>query len=206
MLAFALGIYIPVFTNMAILAGAFVAYIVGQTGGSEKVRKARQDQGVLIASGLMAGAAIFGIVTAILRQPAIGAPIQYISVGEKLSLVPAETTGDLILQSTTPDWYERWRLGARNQPGDVPGPRRRLLPAGKEGRRWVRPRGRGGGEGRHIAFPCRPLFDESTDLERPASYGIVPSGPIPLCATRTLAKALALDRLAPCDRPLGAVI
>ncbi len=54
----------------------------------------------------MAGAAIFGIVTAILRLPAIGAPIQYISVGEKLSVVPAATTGDLILQSTTPDWYD----------------------------------------------------------------------------------------------------
>ena len=58
MLAFALGIYIPIAINMAVLAGAFVAYIVGKTGGSEKVRKARQDQGILIASGLMAGGAI----------------------------------------------------------------------------------------------------------------------------------------------------
>ena len=68
MLAFALGIYIPVSTNIAILAGAFVSHLVGQTGGSEKVRKARQDQGILIASGLMAGAAIFGIVAAVLRK------------------------------------------------------------------------------------------------------------------------------------------
>ena len=58
MLAFALGIYISIPVNMAVLAGAFVAYIVGKTGGSEKVRKARQDQGILIASGLMAGGAI----------------------------------------------------------------------------------------------------------------------------------------------------
>ena len=58
MLAFALGIYIPIPINMAVLAGAFVSHIVGKTGGSEKVRKARQDQGILIASGLMAGAAI----------------------------------------------------------------------------------------------------------------------------------------------------
>ena len=57
MLAFALGIYIPLPTNMAVLAGAFTSYIVGKTGGSEKVRKARREQGVLIASGLMAGAA-----------------------------------------------------------------------------------------------------------------------------------------------------
>ena len=54
MLAFALGMYIPISINMAVLAGAFASYIVGNTGGSEKVKKARQDQGVLIASGLMA--------------------------------------------------------------------------------------------------------------------------------------------------------
>ena len=73
MLAFALGIYIPIPINMAVLAGAFVSYIVGKTGGSEKVRKARQDQGILIASGLMAGAAIFGgIIPAILRQAEAG--------------------------------------------------------------------------------------------------------------------------------------
>ena len=69
MLAFALGIYIPIDLNMAVLAGAFASYVVSKTGGSEKVRKARSEQGVLIASGLMAGAAIFGgVVPAILRQ------------------------------------------------------------------------------------------------------------------------------------------
>ncbi len=68
MLAFALGIYISIPINMAVLAGALVSYIVGKTGGSEKVKKARQDQGILIASGLMAGGAIAGIVDAILRN------------------------------------------------------------------------------------------------------------------------------------------
>jgi uncharacterized oligopeptide transporter (OPT) family protein len=105
MLAFALGMYIPIFTNIAILAGAFAAYIVGRTGGSEKVRKARQDQGVLIASGLMAGAAIFGIITAILRQPALGAPIRWLSVGEKLSL-DKTAAGEVFLKSEAMKWYE----------------------------------------------------------------------------------------------------
>ena len=106
MLAFALGIYISIPINMAVLAGAFVAHIVGKTGGSEKVRKARSEQGILIASGLMAGAAIFGgIVTAILRQPALKAPIQYISLGEKFWLEHTEPAGDL-LQSKTEEWYE----------------------------------------------------------------------------------------------------
>ena len=105
MLAFALGIYIPIPINMAVLAGAFVSYIVGKTGGSEKVRKARQDQGILIASGLMAGAAIFGIIPAILRQPALGAPIQYISLGEKFWLEHTKA-GESFLQSKSADWYE----------------------------------------------------------------------------------------------------
>ncbi|MBN1395200.1 MAG: oligopeptide transporter, OPT family [Pirellulales bacterium] len=86
MLAFALGIYIPIFTNVGVLAGAFAAHIVGKTGGSEKVRKARRDQGILIASGLMAGAAIFGIVAATMRLTAVGAPIQYISIGVDFEL------------------------------------------------------------------------------------------------------------------------
>ncbi|MBN2022369.1 MAG: oligopeptide transporter, OPT family [Pirellulales bacterium] len=91
MLAFSLGIYIALPINMAVLAGAFCSHIVGKTGGSEKVRKARQAQGVLVASGLMAGAAIFGgIVPAVLRQPDIGAPIQYIAVGETFSLEEVE--------------------------------------------------------------------------------------------------------------------
>ena len=105
MLAFALGIYIPISINMAVLAGAFVSYIVGNTGGSEKVKKARQEQGILIASGLMAGAAIFGIITAILRQPALGAPIRFISVGEKFWLEHTKA-GEAFLQSESADWYE----------------------------------------------------------------------------------------------------
>ncbi len=105
MLAFALGIYLPISINMAVLAGAFVSYIVGKTGGSEKVKTARREQGILIASGLMAGAAIFGIITAILRQAAIGAPIQYVSIGEKFWLDEAEG-GESFLQSEAMHWYE----------------------------------------------------------------------------------------------------
>jgi len=107
MLAFALGIYIPIPINMAVLAGAFVAYLVGKTGSSDKVRKARQDQGILIASGLMAGAAIFGIITAILRQVAIGAPIQYLSVGERF-WVEETAAGESFLQSKSLHWYENF--------------------------------------------------------------------------------------------------
>jgi putative OPT family oligopeptide transporter len=105
MLAFALGIYLPIDINMAVLAGGFVAYIVGKTGGSKKVQKAREDQGILIASGLMAGAAIFGIITAILRQPVLGAPIRYVSIGEKFWLEKAPS-GESFLQSESAKWFD----------------------------------------------------------------------------------------------------
>ena len=104
MLAFALGIYIPIPINMAVLAGAFVSHIVGNTGGSAKVKKARREQGVLIASGLMAGGAILGIVAAILRLTGLGAPIRFLAIGEKFSL---DTSGGETLLTSKPEkWFE----------------------------------------------------------------------------------------------------
>ncbi len=90
MLAFALGMYLPIGINMAVLAGAFVAFIISKTGGSERVRRARAEQGTLIASGMMAGAAIFGIIVAVLRLPDVGAPITKIAMGVKLALVDGQ--------------------------------------------------------------------------------------------------------------------
>ncbi len=97
MLAFALGMYLPIGINMAVLAGAVCAWIISKTGKDEKVRKSRAEQGLLIASGLMAGAAIFGILTAVLRLSAVGAPIRYMSVGVDYRLeavVDGETQKD----------------------------------------------------------------------------------------------------------------
>jgi putative OPT family oligopeptide transporter len=106
MLAFALGIYLPIDINMAVLAGAFVAYIVSKTGGSEKVRKARADQGILIASGMMAGAAIIGIVSAILRQPLLGAPIRFLSQGEEFKLAYTEAGEAFLPPGKAAEWFE----------------------------------------------------------------------------------------------------
>jgi putative OPT family oligopeptide transporter len=86
MLAFALGIYLPIQINMAVLFGAFAAFIIGKTGGSERVRKARAEAGTLIASGLLAGAAIIGIVIAVLRLPVIHSPIRHLSTGINFEL------------------------------------------------------------------------------------------------------------------------
>lgn len=101
MLAFALGMYLPISINAAVLAGAVAAWIISKTGGSEKARKMREEQGILIASGLMAGAAIFGVITAVLRSKDFGAGIRFISVGEKFSL---DASGTLV--SVAAHWYE----------------------------------------------------------------------------------------------------
>ena len=83
MLAFALGMYLPLSINLAVLGGAFTAWVVSKTGASEAERKARSEQGTLIASGMMAGAAIVGIITAVLRLTDLGAPIKHLAVGAK---------------------------------------------------------------------------------------------------------------------------
>jgi len=103
MLAFALGMYLPLSINLAVLAGAFTAWIISKTGGSEVVRKARTEQGVLIASGVMAGAAIFGILTAVMRLPAVGALIQYVSVGVKFSV--KQVHGQPVLKHVPEAWF-----------------------------------------------------------------------------------------------------
>lgn len=102
MLAFALGIYIPIDINMAVLAGAFVSYIVSNTGESKKVKTARREQGVLIASGLMAGGAIFGIIAAITRLTAVGAPIRFLSIGKVFTL---DETGNGVTEKAR-EWFE----------------------------------------------------------------------------------------------------
>lgn len=60
-LAFALGMYLPMEINTSILLGGFVAWLVGRGTKDEKLLKARTDKGILIASGLIAGAAIMDV-------------------------------------------------------------------------------------------------------------------------------------------------
>ena len=71
--------------------------------------KARAGQGILIASGMMAGAAIIGIVTAVLRldmgSGALEYPIRLISIGEKFA-VETNAAGDSYLAGTAAHWYE----------------------------------------------------------------------------------------------------
>jgi uncharacterized oligopeptide transporter (OPT) family protein len=72
-LAFALGMYLPMEINTSILLGGIVAWLVGRGAKDERVAKARSDKSILVASGLIAGAAIMDVViklfTALIDKP-----------------------------------------------------------------------------------------------------------------------------------------
>ena len=66
-LAFALGMFIPLELNLPLLVGGGIAWFVGSRSKDENVNKARVDKGTLLASGFIAGGALMGVVSAIMR-------------------------------------------------------------------------------------------------------------------------------------------
>jgi len=66
-LAFALGIYLPLYINLPVLAGGFAAWLLQRRGRTKREKNTRKNQGILVASGLVAGAAIAGVVAAVLK-------------------------------------------------------------------------------------------------------------------------------------------
>jgi putative OPT family oligopeptide transporter len=65
-LAFALGMYLPIELNTPILFGALVAEYVRRKSPTDDARRARNNRGTLIASGLIAGGALAGVFDGIL--------------------------------------------------------------------------------------------------------------------------------------------
>lgn len=66
-LAFALGMFIPLDLNLPLLVGGFINWYVTTRTKDEKLNKERGDLGTLLASGFIAGGALMGVVSAILR-------------------------------------------------------------------------------------------------------------------------------------------
>ena len=66
-LAFALGMFIPLELNLPLLVGGGIAWYVGSRSKDEKVNKERVDKGTLLASGFIAGGALMGVVSAVMR-------------------------------------------------------------------------------------------------------------------------------------------
>ena len=66
-LAFALGMFIPLELNIPLLVGGAVNWYVTTRSKNEAVNKARGDKGTLLASGFIAGGALMGVVSALLK-------------------------------------------------------------------------------------------------------------------------------------------
>ena len=68
-LGFALGMYLPIELNTPLVLGGLLSHWVNRPkkGTSKADGKARENRGVLIASGLMAGGAIMGVVASFIK-------------------------------------------------------------------------------------------------------------------------------------------
>lgn len=66
-LAFALGMFIPMELNVPLLIGGAISWYVTSRSKDEAVNKARGEKGNLIASGFIAGGALMGVLSALLR-------------------------------------------------------------------------------------------------------------------------------------------
>ncbi|MCR4918642.1 MAG: oligopeptide transporter, OPT family [Prevotella sp.] len=66
-LAFSLGMFIPLELNLPLLVGGAVNWFVTTRSTEKNVNDARGERGTLIASGFIAGGALMGVVSALLR-------------------------------------------------------------------------------------------------------------------------------------------
>ena len=66
-LAFALGMFIPMELNVPLVIGGAISWYVTTRSKDETVNKARGETGNLLASGFIAGGALMGVISALLR-------------------------------------------------------------------------------------------------------------------------------------------
>ena len=81
-LAFALGMYLPMQLNTPVLLGGILSWLVNYKGegSSDGVIQKRNERGILVASGLIAGGALMGVFDAFLGVIAFGGDLQRKSV------------------------------------------------------------------------------------------------------------------------------
>jgi len=85
-LAFALGIYIPLSLNTPMLLGGFISLLVQKSTKDKSLSTKRQNRGILIASGFIAGGAIMGVVSTLIKAANQYMPIEdamRLSLGDK---------------------------------------------------------------------------------------------------------------------------
>jgi len=67
-LAFALGMFIPMELNVPLLIGGAISWYVSSRSKDKALNTARLERGTLLASGFIAGGALMGVVSVVLRS------------------------------------------------------------------------------------------------------------------------------------------
>lgn len=65
-LAFAIGIYLPIHLNACIMIGGIIRYVIEKRKGDEEKKESEVKKGLLFCSGLIAGEGIMGVLLAII--------------------------------------------------------------------------------------------------------------------------------------------
>lgn len=89
-LPFALGMFIPIDLNLPLLVGGGISWFVGSRSKDAKVNAERQEKGTLIASGFIAGGALMGVVSAILKFANVNVYLTdwQTMYGEAIAIIP----------------------------------------------------------------------------------------------------------------------
>jgi len=90
-LPFAIGLYLPIHLSTPLMAGGVVRYLSEKRSKSEKETKAKTNNGILFASGLIAGEGLLGIILALFAVITIGGK----SIGEYIDLSSRISLGNL---------------------------------------------------------------------------------------------------------------
>ena len=87
-LPFALGMFIPIDLNMPMLVGGAISWFVGSRSKDKDLNDARTEKGTLIASGFIAGGALMGVVSAILRFADVDMYMEPSPWTEPIAIIP----------------------------------------------------------------------------------------------------------------------
>ena len=87
-LPFALGMFIPIDLNMPMLIGGAVSWYVSSRSKNSAENEERAEKGTLIASGFIAGGALMGVVSAILRFANVDLYIEPSAWTEPIAIIP----------------------------------------------------------------------------------------------------------------------
>lgn len=87
-LPFALGMFIPIDLNLPLLVGGAIAWFVNTRSKDKEINDARSEKGTLIASGFIAGGALMGVVSAVLRFADIDLFLKPSPWTEPIAIVP----------------------------------------------------------------------------------------------------------------------